>query len=150
MIKYKSRTYIAVPPGESIKEQLEFKGMTQKEFAARMDMSEKHISRLLNGDVQLTPETAVKLEMVLGVPARVWNNYEALYREEIIKVNIENSLDDDVKIAERLPYKELAEAGWVPSATKISEKVINLRKFFEVIDLSLLENDLITKKTGKN
>lgn len=64
----KSRSYIATPPGATIKEQLSDRGMSQKEFAARMHMPEKHISNLLNGDVQLKPETAVKLEMVLGVP----------------------------------------------------------------------------------
>ena len=46
----RSRTYIAVPPGSTIKEQLECRGMSQKEFAARMDMSEKHISKLINGE----------------------------------------------------------------------------------------------------
>ena len=76
----RSRSYIATPPGATIKEQLNDRGMSQKEFAARMDMSEKHISKLINGDVQLTPETAVKLEMVLGVPAKFWNNLEAIYR----------------------------------------------------------------------
>ena len=149
MTKYRSKTYLAIPPGESIKEQLEYRGMTQKEFAARMNMSEKHISHLLNGEVQLTPETAVKLEMVLGVPASVWSNYEALYREEIIKVNIENSMEEDVKLAKRFPYKEMEALGWVPSTTKISEKVINLRKFFEVIDLSLLDKEQVSGIEGK-
>ena len=52
----KSRSYIATPPGATIKEQLENRGMSQKEFAKRMNMSEKHISHLINGDVQLTRE----------------------------------------------------------------------------------------------
>ena len=73
----RSQSYIAVPPGATIKEQLEDREMSQKEFAARMDMSEKHISRLINGDVQLTQETALRLEMVLGVPAKFWNNLES-------------------------------------------------------------------------
>ena len=60
----RSRSYIATPPGATIKEQLNDRGMSQKEFAARMDMSEKHISKIINGEVQLTPETAVRLEMV--------------------------------------------------------------------------------------
>ena len=89
----RSRTYIAVPPGSTIKEQLEYRGMSQKEFAARMDMSEKHISKLINGEVQLTPETAVKLEFVLGVPASFWNNLEAIYREKLIKVAARKELD---------------------------------------------------------
>ena len=52
----RSRSYIATPPGATIREQLNDRGLTQKEFAVRMDMSEKHISKLINGDVQLTPE----------------------------------------------------------------------------------------------
>ena len=66
----KSRSFIATPPGATIKEQLIDRGLSQKEFALRMGMSEKHISKLINGDVQLTPEVAVRLEMVLGVPAK--------------------------------------------------------------------------------
>ena len=83
--KNRSRCIIATPPGATIKEQLKDRGMSQKEFAARMDMSEKHISKLINGEVQLTPEVAVRLEMVLGVPAKFWNNLEAIYREKLIK-----------------------------------------------------------------
>lgn len=80
-----SRTFIAVPPGATIREQLSDRGMSQKEFSSRMGMFEKHISRLINGDVQLTPEVAHKLEMVLGVPTEFWNNLEAIYREKLAK-----------------------------------------------------------------
>ena len=73
--------------------------MSQKEFAARMDMSEKHISKLINGEVQLTPETAIRLEMVLGVPAKFWNNLEAIYREKIIRAEAENAMDADAEMA---------------------------------------------------
>ena len=38
----RSRSYIATPPGATIKEQLKDRGMSQKEFAARMDMSEAY------------------------------------------------------------------------------------------------------------
>ena len=75
----RSRSIIATPPGATIKEQLNDRGMSQKEFAVRIDMSEKHVSKLINGEVQLTPEVAVRLEIVLGVPARFWNNLEAIY-----------------------------------------------------------------------
>ena len=60
----KSRNFIATPPGATIKEQLLDRGLRQKEFAVRMGMSEKHISKLINGEVQLTPDVAVRLEMV--------------------------------------------------------------------------------------
>ena len=81
----RSKTVIATPPGTTIKEQLVDRGMSQKEFAARMDMSEKHISRLINGEVQLTPDVALRLEMVLGLPAHFWSNLEGIYREKLVK-----------------------------------------------------------------
>ena len=75
----KSRTYIATPPGATIKEQLEDRDMSQKEFAIRMDLSEKHVSKLIHGEVALTPDVAERLELVLGVPAKFWNNLEIIY-----------------------------------------------------------------------
>ena len=121
----RSKTYIATPPGETIKEQLIDREMTQKEFAARMDMSEKHISRLINGEVILTPETAVKLEMVLGIPAEFWSNLEAIYREKLVKVKTENALEEDAIIAKRFPYNEMAKYGWVPETKNITELKLN-------------------------
>lgn len=141
----RSRSFIATPPGATIKEQLNDRGMSQKEFSARMDMSEKHISRLINGDVQLTSEVAVRLEMVLGVPAKFWNNLEAIYREKLIKVEAENTMDKDEVLAKQLPYNQMSKFGWVPETRLMKERVINLRKYFEVVELSLLENRQITK-----
>ena len=141
----RSRSYIATPPGATIKEQLRDRGMSQKEFAARMDMSEKHISKLINGEVQLTPETAVRLEMVLGVPAKFWNNLESVYREKIIKAEAENAMEADVEIAKQFPYNEMAKLGWVPETRVAKEKVVNLRKYFEVVELSLLGSEKITR-----
>lgn len=141
----RSRSFIATPPGATIKEQLNDREMSQKEFAARMDMSEKHISKLINGEVQLTSEVAVRLEVVLGVPAKFWNNLEAIYREKLIKVKAENAMEADEALAKQLPYNEMAKFGWVPEARESKEKVINLRKYFEVVELSLLENTQITR-----
>ena len=141
----RSRSIIATPPGATIKEQLKDRGMSQKEFAVRMDMSEKHISKLINGEVQLTPEVAVRLEMVLGVPAKFWNNLEGIYREKLIKAEAENAMDKDEEIAKKLPYNEMAKYGWVPETRVLKEKVVHLRKYFELVELSLLENIQITR-----
>lgn len=79
-------TCIATPPGATIKEQLEDRGMSQKEFTSRMGMLDEHISRLIRGEVQLTPDVAYKLEMVLGVPAKFWINLESIYRNKLINI----------------------------------------------------------------
>ena len=141
----RSRSYIATPPGATIKEQLQDRGMSQKEFSARMDLSEKHISKLINGDVILTPDVAVRLETVLGVPAKFWNNLEAIYREKLVKAEAENAMDEDEEIAKKFPYSEMAQLGWVPEANNIKEKVVYLRQYFEVVRLSLLGDEQITR-----
>lgn len=141
----RSHSFVATPPGATIKEQINDRGISQKEFAARMDMSEKHISRLINGDVQLTPEVAVRLEFVLGVPAKFWNNLEAIYREKLVKVEAENAMESDEILAKQLPYNEMVKLGWLPNAKESKERVVCLRKYFEVVELSLLENKQITK-----
>lgn len=141
----KSRSFIATPPGATMKEQLLDRGLSQKEFALRMGMSEKHISKLINGEVQLTPDVAVRLEMVLGVSARFWNKLEATYREKIIKANAENEMDADKELAKKLPYYEMSKIGWIPETRDATEKVINLRKYFEVVKLEIIQDMQLSK-----
>lgn len=141
----KSRTYIAIPPGMTIKEMLVERGMNQKEFAARMDLSEKHVSRLINGDVQLTQEVAFRLDSVLGVAASFWNGLECNYRETLTKVKAENDMEKDEAIARLLPYSEMSSLGWVRATNQIKEKVYFLRQFWEVSKLTLLDNSMITQ-----
>lgn len=131
---------IAIPPGETIREQLENRGMIQKEFAIRMDMTEKHISHLLNGKVSLTIDVALRLEDVLGIPAKFWMNLEALYREDLARVDNELQMESDCELAKHFPYSEAAKKGWLPKTSNIKEKVKYLRQFFEVSSLSCLEN----------
>lgn len=133
------KNIIAIPPGETIREQLENRGMTQKEFSKRMDMSEKHISHLINGKVELTHEVALRLEAVLGLPAKFWNNLESQYREKEARVKAELEADKEVEIAREFPYSAMAQNGWVPEAHAIMQKVLNLRVFFQVARLGVLE-----------
>ena len=86
-----SKTYIATPPGYTIKEQLTDRGIAQEEFATKMGMSQEDLSKLINGEIQLTNDMAVKLETVLGIEASFWNNLEAIYREKYATAIAENS-----------------------------------------------------------
>lgn len=135
---YESRSYIAVPPGETIKEQLENRRMTQKEFAERMGLTQKHVSQLINGEVQLTQNVANKLNYVLGLPASFWNRLESTYREQLELAKTENEMDNDKTIASQLPYADCASLGWFPKTRSKTEKVHNLRRFFKVTSLAAI------------
>ena len=153
-IMRKSKTFIATPPGYTIKEQLDYRGLTQKEFAIRMEMTEKHISKLINGDVLLTTDMALRLEMVLGLSAQFWLNLESIYREKIAKTDAENNMEQDIVIASKFPYNLMSKLNWVAPTVKKHEQVINLRKFFEVNRLGVLETNpklnVLYRRIGEN
>ena len=136
----RSKKTIATPPGATIREQLEDREMTQKEFALRMDMSEKHISKLINGEVRLTPDVALRLEYVLGIPAQFWTNLEAIYQEKCARVQVENEMDADIELSKQFPYGEMANFGWVPATRIATERVNNLRGYFCVAKLGALDS----------
>ena len=71
---------VAIPPGGTIRENMEFLGMNQKELAARLDITPKHLSNILNGNAPITYDTALKLESVIGPGAQFWMNLETNYQ----------------------------------------------------------------------
>lgn len=78
-----------------------------------------------------------KREKARFVFALTANNLEAIYREKIIKAEAENAMDADAEMARQFPYSEMAKFGWVPETREVKEIVVNLRKYFEVVELSL-------------
>ena len=58
-----------VAPGELLVEALEERGMSQSELARRMGRPIKTINEIVNGKAAITPETAIQLELTLGIRA---------------------------------------------------------------------------------
>jgi HTH-type transcriptional regulator/antitoxin HigA len=119
-----------------------------------MGLSEKHISQLINGHVELTKEVAMRLESVLGVPANFWNNLELIYREKLARVKAEQELEKDAELALKFPYPQMAKLGWVEPTRNAEEKALHLRSFFEVARLDLLNElrvpGIAYRKKGAN
>ena len=73
----------ASPPGETIAEFIKDKNWKQKELAARLDISDKHLNQLIKGKVSLTPDMARRLALVLGPTEDFWIKIESFYREQL-------------------------------------------------------------------
>lgn len=73
------------PPGETLAELLESRGMTQAELAARTGRPKQHINEIVAGKAPITQDMAIQLERSLGAPASFWNNREARYREHLAR-----------------------------------------------------------------
>ena len=73
-------------PGDTLAEHLEYTGMTQAELADRMGRSKKTINDIIQGKAQITPETALQLESVVGIPADFWMELERRYRLKLAEI----------------------------------------------------------------
>lgn len=87
-----SNTDYAVAPGEYLEEWAEDQGYTQQEIAHRLGVSRKHVNEMINGRAAISEEMALRLERVVGISARTWLKYEALYREDLARIAEEEDL----------------------------------------------------------
>ena len=120
------------PPGETLREVLEERQVSQAELATRMGRPQKTISEIINGKAAITPETALQLELVLGIPARFWTAREQDYREYLARAAQEAEMARQAEWAKALPFNRMVKAGWIEPAKEKSEKVRRLLGFFGV------------------
>lgn len=71
---------VAIPPGETLSEELQARGLSQRELAKKMARPVQAINEIVLGKKHITADTALQLEDVLGVPAEFWMNLEVGYR----------------------------------------------------------------------
>lgn len=70
---------IAFHPGYYLKEIVNESGLTQEDFARRLDTTPKNLSKLINGEQKLTVEMAGKLSRMLGTSINYWLNLQTTY-----------------------------------------------------------------------
>ena len=69
------------PPGDTLLDVLEERGMSQAELAERTGRPRKTINEIINGKTAITPDTALQLERVLSIPAQFWSQREQNYQD---------------------------------------------------------------------
>ena len=95
-------------------ETIEYLGITQTELARRMGRPLKTINEIIQGKSAVTADTALELERVLGVPAHLWMNMEANYREILARRRASEKLEVDERWLDSLPVAVMnGWASWV-------------------------------------
>ncbi len=133
-------------PGEDLREKLEELQMTPLEFAIRCNKPVKTISEVMNGKSSITPDMAVQFENVLQIPANYWLKRQYNYDEAIARNKRQTAIEAAIPWAEKFPYTDMANKGWVASTRKIKEKVEALLSFFCISSHISWENYYIEQK----
>ena len=72
----------AIHPGEILREELQERGIKQKDFAQAIGMQATHLNEFIKGKRNLNEDLAMKLESQLGIPFKTWMNLHNGYMYE--------------------------------------------------------------------
>jgi len=122
------------PPGDTLLETLDAFEMSQQELAERMDRPAKTINEIIKGKEAITPQTALQLERVLGIPADFWIERERIYRLKLARLDEDEKLLQQANWMKKFPIKAMLNLGWLNPPTHENEPnwVDTLLKFFGV------------------
>jgi addiction module HigA family antidote len=66
-------------PGQGLKDEIETLGLSVAQFAKALGVTRQQLYRVINGDCGITPEMAMRLEMVVGSSADFWLRLQMNY-----------------------------------------------------------------------
>lgn len=122
----------AVPPGDVLLEHLEHAGMTQAELSDRTGLARKTINEIVRGKAPITPETALRLERVLGRPAHFWNALEMRFQETTLRLAEQQKLGENLAWLKRIPVRAMVRMGWIAPERRPEQQLERVLEFFGV------------------
>lgn len=138
----------AVAPGSMIQEALEGLRFTQADVAARASLSAKHLNQVIKAHVPLSPEVAVALERVLGVPADHWLALEATWRAHKARESSTASFAGLASWVRRFPADVLRGRDIIDPGADVSTQADALLRFFQVADVTAFEKVWLTPQAN--
>lgn len=138
MNKLEYKEIAAFHPGYYIADIIDDMGISQDEFATRMGTTGKTVSKLVNGQCNLSDDLAQKLSTMLGTSIDVWLNLQSAYDQKKIEIDQKRQFDEQEEIVSMIDYQYFVKVAKLAETRKASEKVANLCSFFKVSDLHIM------------
>ena len=87
MIANNIMPYEPVHPGELLKEEIEYRGISQRKLASQIGISYSALNDIINLKRQITSEIAVLIEAALGIEAEMLIKMQTSYNMQMTKSN---------------------------------------------------------------
>lgn len=136
-IEYKDS--LAFHPGYYIKEIIDESGVTQVDFAKRLDTTPKNLSLLVRGEQSLSVDMAMKLSKMLGTSIQYWLNLQNAYDTVRARIASDEELKLEKSVLKMLGYGYFRDNFGLPDLSrKPDEQVAQVRAFLRVASLTVL------------
>lgn len=131
---------IAFHPGYYIKEIVDESGLTQEDFAKRLDTTPKNLSLLIRGEQSLSIDIAMKLSRMIGTSVIYWLNLQKSYDALIAEFRSEKELDQEKVVFSMLEYKYFRDNFNLPDLPRKKEaQIAHVRNFLNVATLTVFK-----------
>ena len=77
---------VAFHPGYYIADIIDDMEISQNEFATRMGTTVETLSKLINGQANISNDLAKKLSVMLGTSVEVWQNLQNTYDQKLLEI----------------------------------------------------------------
>lgn len=129
---------IAFHPGSYVEDIVDELNITQAEFAERLGTSAKTVSKIINGEDNISKDIANRLSKLTGISIKTWIDLQTNY--DIKSMEIKNKQDEDEKtVCKLIDFKYFKENHLVEDKKySIEEKISKLRQLLNISSLSNL------------
>lgn len=139
----------ATHPGSLIKDELEARSISQKEFALSIDMHPTMLNELIKGKRAITAEIALSLEKGLGISAEYWMRYQSGYELDCARIKERNIrklqlIEIWALIKQFVPVSIFEKRGILTNS--LSENISLIWEIFEVKSIAELETSFVSDK----
>ncbi len=124
------KPFMNIPPGDFIREELESRDWKQEDLAQIVDLSTKHVSRIITGADAISQDVAARLASAFGQSAEYWMNLETQYRARLVAPTEQTQqIVDRALIYNHMPIREMIRLSWIKdvgrNATALAAEVMN-------------------------
>lgn len=123
-----------VTPGELIRFEVNARGFSQAELAARAGVSAKHLNQVIQDAVPLSVDTALRLERALGVPAAILTQVDAVNQANKQRTKARAGLAEHRAWFEEFPRNVLLQHHVITARATIETQIEELLKFLGVAE----------------
>lgn len=133
----KLQPFINISPGDLIKEELEFYDLSQKDLANIVDITEKHLSKIVNGKVRVSSNIAKSLSQVFKQSPEFWLKADYDY-QQLKNCRVEEREKEDLvtlkaTIYKYMPIRQMQRLNWISKWSTFDDFLKDICSFW-IID----------------
>lgn len=122
----------ATHPGQHIDDYLEANNWSQAELARRAGLTPKLVNEIISGKNPVSPDTAIRLERVLGLKAEIWLGLQSDWDLHAARQREARLADERKDWLKQFPLKELIARGALTSTKHQTDLINELLALFGV------------------